>query len=257
MSVRGLLIDLEGVLYLNGAAIDGAADALRRVRSRGLSLRFLTNTTTTNRARVVASMEAMGFDVAAAEVLTPAIAAGGFLAARGVTRIHLAAAADLAEDFDSFQQVQENPEAVVLGDLHTGFTWQRLDGLFAMLRDGAELVALHKNRYCRRGGSLSLDLGPFVAALEYAARRSAHVMGKPNAAFFASALADLGLPAAAVMMVGDDMDADIGGALESGLRAVQVRTGKYVTEDERRPGPQPETRIGSIADLPLLLERMG
>jgi len=54
-------------------------------------------------------------------------------------------------------------------------------------------------------------------------------------------------------MIGDDMDADIGGALRAGLRAVQVRTGKYNPDDQERDGPQPEARIGSIRDISSLL----
>ena len=55
------------------------------------------------------------------------------------------------------------------------------------------------------------------------------------------------------MMIGDDMDADIGGALRAGLRAVQVRTGKYNPDDPERDGPQPEARIDSIRDISSLL----
>ncbi|MBT4086854.1 MAG: HAD hydrolase-like protein [Alphaproteobacteria bacterium] len=64
---------------------------------------------------------------------------------------------------------------------------------------------------------------------------------------------NLTLPAGDVMMIGDDMDADIGGALRAGLRAVQVRTGKYNPDDQERDGPQPEARIGSIRDISSLL----
>ncbi|MBT4464543.1 MAG: TIGR01458 family HAD-type hydrolase, partial [Rhodospirillaceae bacterium] len=168
MPIRGLLIDLEGVLYQNGRAIEGAVETIRNLQATGTAFRFLTNTTTISRNRVVSAMTDMGFDVDAAAVFTPAIAAGQFLEARNIRRVHLAAPMELAEDFKSFEQVEENPEAIILGDLHTAFTWQRLDGIFRMLQGGAMLIALHKNRYCRRGEALSLDIGPFVAALEYA-----------------------------------------------------------------------------------------
>ena len=253
MPIRGLLIDLEGVLYQNGRVIEGAIETIRNLQATGTAFRFLTNTTTISRNRVVSAMTDMGFDVDAAAVFTPAIAAGQFLEARNIRRVHLAAPMELAEDFKSFEQVEENPEAIILGDLHTAFTWQRLDGIFRMLQGGAMLIALHKNRYCRRGEALSLDIGPFVAALEYATRRSALVMGKPDTAFFSSAVENLTLPAGDVMMIGDDMDADIGGALRAGLRAVQVRTGKYNPDDQERDGPQPEARIGSIRDISSLL----
>ncbi len=143
---------------------------------------------------------------------------------------------------------------MVLGDLYKDFTWDRLNRLFGFLRDGARLIALHRNRVSRRGAEIALDLGPFVAALEYASGREALVVGKPARAFFELALADLGLEAAAVAMVGDDLEADIGGAQGAGLRAIQVETGTFTAADRDHPRIRPDRRVASFAELPALLE---
>jgi len=257
MTARGLLLDLEGVLYQEKAAIPGALETIRCLTERGLALRFLTNTTTQPRREIVARMQAMGFEVEPVQVFTPALAAGHLLARDGIRRLHLAAPPSLAEDFGAFDLVDDRPEAVVMGDLHTGFTWQRLDGLFRMLLDGARLVALHRNRFCRRGEHLALDLGPFVAALEYAAGTEALTVGKPSEPFFMSAVEDMGLDRGEVVMVGDDIEADIGGALAAGLRAVQVQTGKYSPRDDDHPTVNASGRVPSIADLPRWLADAG
>lgn len=249
MTVRGLLLDLEGVLYQDSAVIPGAPEAVRDLAGRGLALRFLTNTTTRPRREIVERMSGMGFAVDPAQVFTPALAAGLLLRRGNMRRLHLASAPALAEDFAAFDLVADHPDAVVMGDLHTGFTWRRLDGLFRMLLGGARLVALHRNRFCRRGGELSLDLGPFVAALEYAAGTEALVVGKPSAPFFLGAVADMGLAADDVVMVGDDIEADIGGALAAGLKAVQVMTGKYSRRDDAHPRVRPSARVASIAGV--------
>ena len=253
MTIRGCLIDLEGVLYQDGAALPGARNAITDLKARGLSLRFLTNTTTGPRRAIVERLTGMGLDVDAADVFTPPIAAHRALKAKGAKRVHLAAVPALAEDFADFDLVEgtpdARPDAVVLGDLYKGFTWERLNTLFRMVRAGAELIALHKNRVSRRDGVIALDLGPFVAAIEYAAHTDALVVGKPAAAFFDLALADMGLAAEAVVMVGDDIESDIGGAKAAGLRAVQVRTGKYSSRDDDHPDVQPDGRIDDITTL--------
>jgi HAD superfamily hydrolase (TIGR01458 family) len=248
--IRGVALDLEGVLYGDEGAFDGAARAVSALRERGLALRFLTNTTTRPRREIVERLAGHGIVAAADEVLSPAVAAAGRLRAAGCARVHLAAAEGLAEDLEGLPLVEEDPDAVLLGDLHRAFDWDRLDRLFGMLRGGARLVALHKNRYCRREGRIALDLGPFVAALEYAARVEAEVVGKPSALFFESAVEGMGLSAGEVVMVGDDIEADIAGALGAGLAAVQVRTGKYTGADNTREDVRPTARIGSIAGLP-------
>lgn len=250
---RGLLLDIQGVLLAGGEPIRGAVATLKWLRDEGLGLRFLTNVTTRPRREIAALLRTAGFAIADAEVFSPTLAADIALRKRGCRRVHLAAAPTLAEDFAGFDLVDTAAEAVVLGDLYRDFSWERLNRLFALLRDGAELVALHKNRYCRRDGELALDLGPFVAALEYASGREALVVGKPAAAFFRLALDDLGLAAGDAIMVGDDLEADVGGAQNAGVLGIQVRTGKFREADERHASIRADARIDSIAALPPLL----
>ena len=257
MMVRGVLLDLEGVLYQGDEPIDGARGAVVALGEAGLGLRFLTNTTTKPRSDIRARMTAMGFAVAIDDMFSPAMAAGRYLEQAGVARIHLAAPDGLAEDFSGFALVDDEPEAVVIGDLYTGFSWQRLNRLFQMVLGGARIVALHKNRFCRRAEGLSLDVGPFVAALEYAAGTDAAIMGKPSPEFFRMALESLRLAPGEVVMVGDDIEADIGGAHDAGLRAIQVETGKYSPRDREHMVVTPDVRIASIADLPALIARLG
>ena len=100
-------------------------------------------------------------------------------------------------------------------------------------------------------GGLSLDAGPFVAALEYASGKRAVVVGKPEESFFRIALEDMGLEAHEVAMVGDDAEADVAGAKKAGLSGIQVRTGKW------RPGGDvagADLVLDSIAALPSALE---
>ena len=90
-----------------------------------------------------------------------------------------------------------------------------------------------------------------------AIQRRATVLGKPSPDFFRLALDDLGATADTAVMVGDDIDADIGGAQAAGLKAVQVRTGKFTDTDLAHSLVRPDARIDSIANLPDLLEEFG
>jgi HAD superfamily hydrolase (TIGR01458 family) len=103
-----------------------------------------------------------------------------------------------------------------------------------LLLVGAPLLAIASNRYFKDFDGLSLDAGPFIAALEYAAQVEANVFGKPAPAFFDAVLADLGAAPDETVMIGDDVEADVNGALAVGLQAILVRTGKYRAGDELR-----------------------
>lgn len=52
-------------------------------------------------------------------------------------------------------------------------------------------------------------------------------MGKLSSSFFQLALAELELPCRNVVMVGDDIDSDVGGAKKAGMKGILVKTGKY------------------------------
>jgi ribonucleotide monophosphatase NagD (HAD superfamily) len=54
-------------------------------------------------------------------------------------------------------------------------------------------------------------------------------------------------------MVGDDVESDIGGAKNAGLRAVLVRTGKFREEALTSAAVKPDDVVASIADVPALL----
>jgi HAD superfamily hydrolase (TIGR01458 family) len=112
------------------------------------------------------------------------------------------------------------------------------------------LVACQKNRYWREAGGLSLDAGPFVAALEYAASVRARVVGKPSREFFLAALSGTDVEPSSVLVVGDDVETDVLGATSAGMRAALVRTGKYRPGDEERVPHQGVLVLESLASLP-------
>jgi HAD superfamily hydrolase (TIGR01458 family) len=257
MTTRAVLLDLDGVLYVEGGPIPGAAAAVDRLRGMGLPLRFVTNTTSRSRVATLAGLARLGFEVAEDELLTPVVLARRLCMERGHRRVALLVAEGTEEDFAGLEAVvgHEPADAVIVGDLGDAWTYAALNRAFRMIMDGAELIALQKNRFWLRRDGLSLDVGPFVAALEFATGSEATVVGKPSRAFFAQALSELGVEPADAVMVGDDVESDIGGALGAGLAAVLVRTGKYREEFVRASGVRATATVDSIADVPALLAR--
>lgn len=244
-----MLCDVEGTLLVDGAAVPGAPEALAALRGAGVAVRFATNTTTRPRAQMARELRAAGFDVEERDLFNPLRAARERLARRGIARAMLLVTEAAREDFDGIAHDPEAGEAVVVGDLLDAWTGPLVQRAFELLLGGAEFVALARSRYYRRGGRLLLDAGPWVAALEHAAGREAVLVGKPAPEFFRLALHAEGGEPAAALAVGDDVESDVKGAQEAGLRGVLVRTGKFRPEDLAR-GIAPDAVLGSFADLP-------
>lgn len=245
-TIRSVLVDIDGVLCIGDAVIPGAVDALQRLRSSGAGIRFVTNTTRRTRAAIVERLRALGFDIAVAEVITGAIAARRIVESRGL-RPHLLVHPGLLPEFEGLDT--HEPDAVILGDAGDGFSYRAMNDAFRIFIEhpGAPLIALARNRYFREADGLSLDAGPYVAALEYAARVEAEVTGKPSAALYHAALAELGTAPGEALMIGDDLDSDIAGAQAAGLQAVLVRTGKYRPQDEVHPQIRPDAVADDFA----------
>ncbi|MDO8212434.1 TIGR01458 family HAD-type hydrolase [Conexibacter sp. CPCC 206217] len=256
MDVRAILLDIDGVLYVGDEPIEGAHAALDELRALvDGRLRLVTNTTSKSRREIVEHLGELGFTVSPEEVLTPAAIALQLCRERGFERVALLVADGLRADLAKLREAGgDPPDAVILGDLGSAFDDAILNRAFRWLMDGAELVALQHNRFYRRGGGLVLDVGAYAAALEYATGREAIVAGKPSAAFFGAALAAVGVDAPDAVMVGDDVEADVGGALDAGLNGILVRTGKYRVELIDASGVSPTATVGSIADVAELLK---
>ncbi len=247
-----LLIDIDGVLHIGVDPIDGAREAVQLIRRRGIPFRLVTNTTSRSRRLVVERLTGMGFELEQCDVLTPAALAVDVCRSRGYERVALHVASALREDLAALgggTSGVEAPQAVIVGDLGREFTWDRLNQIFAQLHDGAELIALQRNRFWESENGLVLDAGPFVVALEYATQKEALVTGKPSPAFFAQALDHVGVDAARAVMIGDDVEADVGGAIEAGLDGVLVRTGKFRPQSVQASGVTPTQIWDSIAEL--------
>ena len=251
--MRGVVLDLDGAVYDDRGVVPGAAEAIASIRAAGFGLRFATNTSRYPRSMLVERLRGLGIAAEPDDVLTAPRAAAAWLAAEGMSRVSLYVPAPTVNEFAAFAIDEGNPEAAVVGDLGDDWTVGRLNCLFRQVLGGARLLAIQKNRYWLHGGALRMDAGPFVAAIEYATGAAAVVAGKPSPEFFRAAAASLGLPPAAVLVVGDDVRTEVEGARAAGAFGMLVRTGKFRKADLDHPAVSPELVIDSVADLPAAL----
>ena len=155
----------------------------------------------------------------------------------------------MEEDFKDFNLTYNNPEAVVLGDMGNLFTFEILNKIFELILNGAELIAMHKNKYWNSSSGIKLDLGAFVSALEFSSGKKAVVMGKPNPYLFNLAIHSWNISKDLIYVVGDDIESDIVGACNSGMKSILVKTGKFIEENLVSSSIKPDYIINSINDL--------
>ena len=246
---KGLLIDLEGVLYSDNNVIPGSVETINELRNQGLVLRFITNTTTIPRINILKNLLNYGLKIDEEEIFTPIVATKIYLEEKNIKEIFLVTSKELAIEFQNYKITNEYPQAIIMGDIYKDFNWDILDRIFKLInKNNSYLISLHQNKYCIRNDEISLDLGPFVKAIEYATNKEAILMGKPNKNFFDLAIKDLKINRDKIIMVGDDIKSDIEGGFYAGLETIQVMTGKYSVTDKKN-SIQPTKRIKNIKEI--------
>ncbi len=247
--IKGILLDIGGVLYEGNDPIDGAKEALQELR-KNYCVRFLSNTSRVPPAALLDRLLSMGFEVQEEELFTALSAAKLFLQHQKSNAYVIAT--NEAQSY--FEDLEYETKYILVCDAYTNFTYQRLNEAFRLLENGAGFLATNINRYFKDKDGLSLDAGGFVKCLEYASNKQAKVLGKPNCEFFALAIASMGLKKEDVIMVGDDMESDILGAKACWLKTALVKTGKFKESDLQKG--RPDYLIESIVELPKLLKEL-
>ncbi|MFA4826419.1 MAG: TIGR01458 family HAD-type hydrolase [Methanoregula sp.] len=253
--IKGFLIDLDGVLYVGDNPIAGAQDAIEHLMQENYTFRFVSNTTRKCRKTIASRLSVMGFDIPEEYIFTPPLAAVAYMKKTGKQHCCLLTTGDVDRDFKQVcaKDAGAKKDYVIVGDAGDSVTYDSLNTAFRHLMEGAELIALEKDRYWMAHDGLSLSAGPFVQALEFASGKTAIVMGKPSKTFFDLALNDMGLRNEQVAMIGDDIFTDIGGAHNAGMRSILVRTGKFREEIVKSAIVKPTHIIDSIASLEKIL----
>ncbi len=252
--MRAILFDMDGVLYNSEEPIPGAAETLVWLRERQIPYLFVTNTTSRGRDALTEKLARFGIPANPNEIMTPCEAAADWLHSQDAGSVALFLRPAARGAFEGLDCLPDNAESgaryVVIGDLGSAWDFQTLNRAFRLLHadPDAALIALGMTRYWKAPDGISMDVAPFVAALENASAREALVFGKPAAAFFHAAAGRLSVAAGEILMVGDDIESDIAGAQSAGMQAALVRTGKFLSLDLDGP-VKPDAVFDSVADL--------
>ena len=243
--IKGFLLDLDGVLYIIDKPIEGAQETLKKLKEK-YPVRFITNTTTKPRKVVYQKLVHMGFDVKEEEIFSALEATKQFLKEKDAGAFLILT--DLA--LEDMKDIKREPvEYVVIGDARDNFTYENMNKAFRYLMDGAELLAAAKNKYFRdKDGKLSLDCGAYIVGLEFATGKKAKLIGKPNKDFFLLAVKSMGLKPEEVAVIGDDIESDVKGAMDAGLKGILVKTGKFTPQDLEK-GIKPDLIIEDINQI--------
>ncbi len=230
-----VLLDLDGTIWRGDALTPGAAEALASLRTAHRTIAFVTNDSANAPEDYVRKLWSLGLQASAGEVVSVGSALQSLLAQRRA-RAHafvIGSAAIFRHVADSGQRIVNGtsraPQAeIVVVAAHERFDYSELRTATQAVLAGAELICAGRDATYPAADGLWPGTGAIVAALECATGARARSVGKPEPSIFETALERLG-PGRA-LMVGDRLDADLGGAAAAGIDCAIVLTGVSTRE---------------------------
>lgn len=252
-TTKGILFDWDGVLYVGSKAIEGAVKAFTKIRNSQIQCRFVTNTSTLSLASLQQKINTLGFSIPTDEIISAPQATLLYLKRQKDPVCRFLLANDVKDDFKEFTQSNTVANYIVIGGIGDTWSYSLLNEVFNCLMNGAKLIAIHKNRFWQTEHGLQMEIGGFIDGLEYANGVKAMIIGKPSPDFFKITLDDMGLKPNEVAIIGDDIDVDVGGGQQAGLKGILVKTGKYRQSYAEASAVKPDFIINSVVDLPKVL----
>jgi glycerol-1-phosphatase len=229
------LLDLDGVVYLGGKAIPGAAGALAEAARAGMRAAFVTNNASRSPSRIAAQLAGLGVPATAADVVTSAQAAARLLAERlpAGARVLVAGGTGLRialheQNLRPVSSAAEHPAAVVQG-YSPDLSYALLAEAALAIRAGAWYVATNADATLPTPRGPQPGNGSIIELLVTATGVRPVVAGKPEPPLHAESVRRTG--ARHPLVVGDRLDTDIEGAVRGHADSLLVLTGVSTPAD--------------------------
>jgi len=225
-----VLLDLDGCVWVGQSATANAREALAELRGAGKTIAFVTNDSRLAPEEYVRKLWSLGLQASLEEIVTVGSAIQYVLAERAPGRptYVIGSPAIFRHVSDSGQRIVNGTDRAATAEIvviagHDDFSYDELRTATQAVLNGAEMIAVNRDRTFPQPDGYWPGTGAIVAALEYATERTARSVGKPDVMLFETALDRLG-PGRS-LMVGDRLDADLAGAAAAGLDGAIVLTG--------------------------------
>ncbi len=264
----GLLIDLDGVVWIGREQVAGSAETLRALQAAGKRLVFVTNNPGRLPSAYAERLRELGVEVGEEQIVTAgvvvarlageaALAAGGGAFVIGGPALKEMVAATGARLLEG--EAASEADAVVVSG-HRDFDYGELAAAKRALDRGAALFATsHDPTMPYPGGELP-GTGAVLAAVEVASGRQAEIAGKPERHLFEMAIEAINCSFGRdsnekeqakrrLAMVGDRVSSDIEGGGRAGLATILVLSGTTSREEAEEADPAPDFVLADLAGL--------
>jgi len=248
---KGLMIDMDGVIYAGEELIKGADIFVKRLLDKKIPFTFLSNNSANSRADAVKKLAKLGIKVTEEHIYSSAMATATFITEHypGCTA-HVLGEGGLLKSLKNagFQMVDEKPDLVILGEGQE-FSLDKVHQAVDMILAGARFIATNRDPSPRREGWNNLGIAATAAMIEEATGREPFVIGKPSPVMMRSAATYMKLKPEQITVIGDTMETDIIGGIYMGFKTILVLSGIADREQLTKYGYRPDLVVDSVDQI--------
>jgi 4-nitrophenyl phosphatase len=223
--MRGLIIDMDGVLWQGERPFPGLADFFDVIRRRDLQFVLATNNPAQSIAEFAAKANQMGVPVQPEQIISSATATIYYLREHyppGSPFYVIGEPVFLRLFEEAGFTLRDSEVVAVVVGMDESLIYEKLRRASLLIRAGASFIGTNPDRYAPWIQGLEPGTGAILAAIEASTDRSPLIIGKPERWMYQCALECLGVPAEKVASLGDRLETDILGGQQAGLRSILV-----------------------------------
>lgn len=250
-SKEAVFFDLDGTIYLDETAIDGAVALVDQLRSAGVDVYFLSNNSSRWKPTYADRLTALGIEADPDDIILSTDGVIDYLQRNGIESSLVVGTEAMREAISAagVDPTAGDPETVVVG-FDSELTYEKVAAATLAIRGGAEFVLAHADTVCPTEAGLIPDCGSIGALVETASDRSpTHVFGKPNVGMIDHVIEREGYANDEVVIVGDRLSTDIELAERVGCESVSVLSGETTRREVETADQTPTLVVDSVGEL--------
>ena len=229
-----LFIDVQGTLIddIEKLPIPGAVEFIDALNERSIPYVIITNNT--KRRDFLEYLQSLGFAIDREHYIDPLMVLDAVLDARKIAAYGVPEFLQVLRS-QGYTLDYQNPQAVVLS-VKSDYTFEEFAQIDEFLLRGAQLIGMHKTSLYAKGGKRYPGVGALLEMFSFACGVEYSVVGKPSKLFFDAALEKLGGGGYEdVWIISDDVQGDLMGAAQLGMKSCFVLSGKFKSAEEILP----------------------
>jgi len=270
-NVGGLIIDMDGVLWHGNEPMDGLVEFFLMLENRLIPYVLATNNASLTQQQYVDKLALMGVSISGEKILTSSMATVNYLVQHlpadqrrvfvigedGLRQPLIDSGFTLLDDYQVNQPekgITEHGADLVVSGLDRKLTWDKLATATLNINAGAKFYATNADTSLPTERGDVMGNGGILAALEATTGVKPTVIGKPGPILYQQALAILGTSKDQTIAIGDRLDTDILGAVNTRIRSIMVLTGISTEDDIQDVDYQPTWVLDDLKAITSLLQ---